>query len=191
MSTLTLSDYRNPRSLALLAAFLLVVIVVGGAIGVANIPGRWYQALAKPSFNPPNWLFGPVWFALYVLIAIAGWRTFLAAPAGPRMWLWYGQMVLNWLWSPVWFGLHALWPAFAIISAILLLIIAFIAVSWRRDRVAASLFVPYALWVAFASALNLSIALLNWGAACAAPDNCRQRQDAAGLPLRAQRAGRA
>jgi benzodiazapine receptor len=161
MSTLSLSNYRSPRSLALLVGFLLVVIVVGGAIGVANIPGEWYQALHKPFFNPPNWLFGPVWFTLYVLIAIAGWRTFLVEPRGARMGLWVAQMGLNWMWSPVWFGLHAPWPAFAVIISILALIIVLIATSWRRDRVAAWLFVPYALWVGFASSLNLSIALLN------------------------------
>jgi tryptophan-rich sensory protein len=70
-------------------------------------------------------------------------------------------MVLNWAWSPTWFTLHLLWPAFAIIAAILMLIVAFIAVTWRSDRVSALLFVPYALWVAFASTLNLSIAILN------------------------------
>lgn len=161
MRTLTLSDYRKPRALALLAAFLIAVIVVGGLIGVATAPGDWYASLAKPPFNPPNWVFGPVWFILYVLIAIAGWRTFLADPSGARMRLWYGQMVLNWLWSPVWFALHALWPAFAIIAGILALILAFIGLSWRRDRMAALLFVPYALWVAFAATLNLAIALLN------------------------------
>ena len=74
---MTLPNYRTPRALGLLAVFLLVVIVAGGFIGVANLPDGWYQALAKPPFNPPNWVFGPVWFALYVLIAIAGWRTFL------------------------------------------------------------------------------------------------------------------
>jgi len=144
-----------------LVLFLLVVIVVGGLIGIANVPGPWYQSLAKPPFNPPNWVFAPVWFTLYVLIAIAGWRTFEAAPRSARMVLWGGQMLLNWTWSPVWFTLHALWPAFAVIAAILLLILAFIASSWRRDRVSAVLFIPYALWVSFASALNLSIALLN------------------------------
>ena len=161
MSTLTVTDYRTPRAWALLAAFLAVVIVVGAVIGVSNTPDAWYQALHKPPFNPPNWVFGPVWLALYVLIGIAGWRTFLAAPTGPRMWIWYVQMVLNWCWSPVWFTLHALWPAFALIIAILALVVAFIATSWQRDRTAAWLFVPYALWVAFASSLNLSIALLN------------------------------
>jgi tryptophan-rich sensory protein len=75
--------------------------------------------------------------------------------------LWYGQMALNWLWSPVWFSLHWLWPAFIVIAAILVLIVAFITNRWNRDRVAAWLFVPYAAWVAFASLLNLSIAVLN------------------------------
>jgi len=161
MSTLSLSDYRTPRALVWLAAFLIVVIGVGGAIGVSTAPGDWYQSLVKPPFNPPNWIFGPVWFTLYVLIAIACWRTFLADATGTRMWLWAGQMVLNWLWSPVWFTLHALWPAFAIIAAIFVLILAFIATSWKLDRVSAWLFVPYALWVGFASTLNLSIAILN------------------------------
>ena len=162
MNTLSLADYRTPRALALLAGFLVVVFVVGGLIGVMNLPGAWYQALAKPPFNPPNWVFGPAWSALYVLIAIAGWRTFLHSPSSPRMWLWYGQMALNWTWSPVWFTLHALWPAFAVIMAILVLIVGFIVTSWRDgDRVSAALFVPYALWVGFASSLNLAVALLN------------------------------
>ena len=161
MHTPSLSPCRTPRALALLAVFLLVVIAIGGLIGVANVPGAWYLALHKPAFNPPNWIFAPVWLVLYVLIAIAGWRTFLADRTGQSMWLWLGQLALNWAWSPVWFGLHALWPAFVIILALLVLILAFIATSWRRNRVSAWLFVPYALWVAFAGSLNLSIALLN------------------------------
>jgi benzodiazapine receptor len=161
MTTLAFSNLRTPRAIAWLAVFLVVVIAVGAVIGVSNLPGAWYEGLRKPPFNPPNWVFGPVWFTLYVLIAVAGWRTFLAAPRSPRMGLWCAQMLLNWAWSPVWFSLHALWPAFAIIVAIFALIIAFIAASWRSDRVSAWLFVPYALWVGFASSLNLSVALLN------------------------------
>ena len=161
MSTLSLSDLKTPRALILLAVFLVVVIGVGAVIGVTTAPGEWYAGLAKPPFNPPNWLFGPVWFALYVLIAIAGWRTFLSEPSGFGMKLWYGQMALNWLWSPVWFSLHLLWPAFIVIIAILGLILMFIANRWDRDRVSALLFVPYAAWVGFASLLNLAIATLN------------------------------
>lgn len=156
-----MSDYRAPRSLLMLGVFLVVVIGVGGAIGVSTAPGEWYAALNKPPFNPPNWIFGPVWFALYVLIAIAGWRTFLRDSGGTAMKLWVGQMLLNWLWSPTWFALHLLWPAFVIIIAILALIVAFIGATWRKDRPSALMFLPYALWVGFASALNLSIAVLN------------------------------
>ncbi len=161
MSTLTFSDLKSPRALVLLGAFLVVVIGVGAVIGVSTAPGEWYASLNKPPFNPPNWVFGPVWFTLYVLIAVAGWRTFLSEPKGLAMKLWYGQMVLNWLWSPTWFSLHLLWPALVVIIAILALILAFIGNRWNHDRVSAWLFVPYAGWVAFASLLNLSIAILN------------------------------
>jgi tryptophan-rich sensory protein len=161
MSTLSISDLKTPRALILLAVFLAVVIGVGAVIGVSTAPGEWYAGLAKPPFNPPNWLFGPVWFALYVLIAIAGWRTFLSEPSGIGMKLWVGQMALNWLWSPTWFSLHLLWPAFVVIIAIFALILMFIGNRWNRDRVSALLFVPYAAWVGFASLLNLAIATLN------------------------------
>jgi len=161
MSTLTLSDLRTPRALGLLALFLAIVIGVGAVIGISTAPGEWYAELNKPPFNPPNWVFGPVWFTLYVLIAVSGWRTFMAGPNSPTMKLWYGQMALNWLWSPVWFGLHLIWPAFIVILAIDALVLIFIARSWPRDRVSAWLFVPYAAWVLFASLLNLSIGILN------------------------------
>jgi tryptophan-rich sensory protein len=161
MSTQTQTDLKSPRALILLAVFLIVVIGVGAIIGVSTVPGEWYASLAKPPFNPPSWVFGPVWFTLYVLIAIAGWRTFLAEPNGLGMKLWYGQMALNWLWSPTWFSLHLLWPAFVVIIAIFALILAFIFNRWDRDRLSAWLFVPYAAWVGFASLLNLAIASLN------------------------------
>jgi len=161
MSTQTLSELRNPRAVGLLVLFLAVVIGVGAAIGLMTAPGDWYASLNKPPFNPPSWLFAPVWFVLYVLIAVAGWRTFLAEPNGTAMKLWYGQMALNWLWSPVWFGLHLIWPAFIVIVALDLLVLAFIANRWSRDRSAALMFVPYACWVLFASLLNVSIGILN------------------------------
>ena len=153
--------YRSPRSLVIIVAFIAVVVAVGAVIGISSAPDGWYQALAKPPFNPPNWVFAPMWFTLYVLIGIAGGRAFIRDPSSPQTFLWILQMVLNWAWSPTWFTLHLLWPAFAIIIAILALIVAFIIASWKVDRISAWLFVPYALWVAFATSLNLSIAILN------------------------------
>ena len=160
MNTLTI-DYRNPRALWTTIGFIVLVVVVGGLIGISAIPDAWYQALRKAPWNPPNWVFGPAWFTLYVLIGIAGARTFLRAAGSGAMMLWGLQMVLNWAWSPVWFRLHQPWPAFVLIVVILLLALGFIAARWREDRVAAWLFVPYAMWVAFASSLNLAIAVLN------------------------------
>jgi len=142
---------------------LFLALVVGGglAIGFLTAPGEWYAGLAKPSFNPPNWIFGPVWTALYVLIALAGWRTFERDRSGWPMKLWWAQLALNFLWSPTFFAAQRIGLALAIVLLMLAAIVAFIVTSWRRDRVAAMAFVPYAAWVAFASILNAAILALN------------------------------
>ena len=141
--------------------FIAAVLGCGLLIGINNIPGEWYQSLVKPSFNPPNWIFAPAWLALYVLIAIAGWRTFLRNRSGAGMKLWSAQMILNWLWSPVMFGMHLIWPAFGIILIMLAMIVGFIVACRKVDPVASLLFVPYLAWVCFATMLNLSLGLLN------------------------------
>ncbi len=145
----------------LLAVFVIVVLGGGTLIGLFNLPDGWYAALNKPSFNPPNWVFAPVWCTLYVLIAIAGWRTFLRAHNGIAMAIWIAQLVLNFLWSPVFFGLHRPDLALAIIVLLLIAICAFIGERSRSDAVAAWLFVPYVFWVAFATLLNGAIVMLN------------------------------
>ncbi len=144
-----------------LAAFLAIVILPGALIGIATAPGAWYAALAKPPFNPPNWVFAPTWFVLYVLIAFAGWRIWMKAPRSTPMGAWAGQMALNWLWSPVFFTLHLVWLAVAIIAGLLALIACFIWTAKDMDRPAAWAFVPYLLWVSFATVLNVSVAILN------------------------------
>jgi tryptophan-rich sensory protein len=151
----------NGSSARSLGIFLVVVLAVGTAIGVTMVPGPWYAALRKPLFNPPPWIFPPVWTTLYVMIAIAGWRIWSKAPLGAAMKVWALQMVLNWSWSPLFFGLHRPWLAFAVIAALLATIMVFIALARRVDRVALWLFVPYAAWVAFASQLNASLAWMN------------------------------
>ena len=139
--------------------FLVAVLGIGLLIGTVTRPDGWYAALAKPAFNPPGWVFGPVWTVLYVLIAIAGARTWESGSGGFGLWL--GQMALNFAWSPVFFGLHRPGLALVIIAALLIVILAFIANRWSKDRVSALLFLPYAAWVAFASVLNGSIVALN------------------------------
>jgi benzodiazapine receptor len=161
MNSSTMSDFRRPQSHVVLLLFLAVVLGVGLMIGITNEPGEWYAGLDKPFFNPPSWVFSPVWTILYILIAIAGWRVFMRDRSGPAMKLWYAQMALNWLWSPVMFSLHLIWPAFGVIVLMLATIIAFIIRARQVDALASWLFVPYLAWVGFASVLNLSLAILN------------------------------
>ncbi|MBC6982603.1 TspO/MBR family protein [Caulobacter sp. 17J80-11] len=143
------------------AAFVAACVGVSLAIGWVARPGEWYADLVKPAFNPPSWVFGPVWTFLYILIGIAGWRTWRVAPKSAAMAWWGVQMGLNWLWSPAFFGAQRPWLAFAVILALLGAIVAYIAAAWRQDRTAAWLFIPYAAWVAFAGTLNGFIATAN------------------------------
>jgi len=99
--------------------------------------GEWYAGLAKPPFNPPNWVFAPVWTVLYVLIAVAGWRTFERDRSSWPMKLWWAQLVLNFLWSPVFFAAHRIGLALLVILLLLAAILAFLVtsggrVAWRR-----------------------------------------------------------
>jgi tryptophan-rich sensory protein len=142
---------------------LFVVLVLGGGtlIGFMTLPGDWYAELVKPSFNPPNWVFAPVWTLLYLIIAIAGWRTWQRGSRTAPMTAWFIQLGLNFIWSPVFFGAHRIGLALAVIVALLAAILSFIVTAWPRDHVASWLFVPYAAWVAFATLLNAALWHLN------------------------------
>ena len=149
------------RSYLTLALFILLVLGGGTLIGLMTLPGEWYAELAKPPFNPPNWIFAPVWTLLYIMVAVAGWRTWQRGPRSAAMALWFVQLALNFVWSPVFFGAHRIGGALAVIVALLAAIIAFIVMAWPRDRIAALLFTPYAAWVAFATLLNGALWYLN------------------------------
>ncbi|MFB2553129.1 TspO/MBR family protein [Ensifer soli] len=149
------------KRLSVTLLFVAAVLGIGILIGFTTAPGAWYAGLEKPSFNPPNWIFGPAWTILYVLIGIAGARIFLDHRRSAAMRLWFGQMVLNFAWSPLFFGLRDIAAGLIVILALLVAIIGFIVASWRRDRIAALLFLPYLAWVSFATLLNLAIFRLN------------------------------
>ena len=146
------------RPVLIYVAFIVGVLGIGLAIGSVTRPDGWYAALAKPPFSPPNWVFGPVWSLLYVMIAVAGARSF---ERGGGFGLWLAQMMLNFAWTPAFFVLHRPGVALVIVLGMLATIIAFIVTRWNADRISALLFVPYAAWVAFASVLNASIVVLN------------------------------
>jgi tryptophan-rich sensory protein len=125
----------------------------------------WYAALIKPSFNPPNWIFAPVWTTLYVLMAYAVWRLLRIAdrPAERRiaLTLFFLQLAMNALWSWLFFGLNSPLAGLLNIVPQLVIVVATIVWIWRLDLVAALCLVPLAAWVAFASLLNFEIWRLN------------------------------
>ncbi|MET3968445.1 MULTISPECIES: TspO/MBR family protein [Bradyrhizobium] len=144
-----------------LLVFVVGVVGIGWLIGATNLPGEWYAALAKPGFVPPNWAFPVAWTILYILIAIAGWRTFRREPSGRAMQVWAAQLALNFVWSPVMFTMHQIGAALVILICLFVAIVTYISLETSRDRLAAALFVPYAAWVAFAGLLNAAIWRLN------------------------------
>jgi translocator protein len=145
------------RSWQSAALFSLGVVGGGLLIGATNLPGTWYRELRKPALNPPSWVFGPTWTALYVLIAVAGGRT----RKTEHFKLWALQMALNFAWSPAVFRAHRLDLGFGIILAMLGTILQYIRATWDEDRVSAMCFVPYASWVSFATYLNAGLLWLN------------------------------
>ncbi len=156
----------KPRDLLALAVFLAVCLGIGalGGLATAESVRTWYPGLAKPSFNPPNWVFAPVWTALYVLIAVAGWRVWrLRGLAGARLEFgaYAAQLVLNLAWSFIFFGQHMIGAAAAEIVVLLAAIVANAVLFSRVDRPAGWLLAPYAAWVAFASLLNFTLWRLN------------------------------
>ena len=125
------------------------------------MPGPWFESLAKPSWNPPNAVFGPVWTLLYIMIAIGGWLLWQNGRPRVALTLWGAQMILNALWSWLFFGLKNPGLAFADIIALWIAILALTITSWKTSRAASAMFVPYLLWVSFAAALNFAIWRLN------------------------------
>ena len=102
-----------------------------------------------------------MWTLLYIMVAVAGWRTSIRAPHSTGMTIWFIQLALNFSWSPVFFGAHMIGEALVIVATLLVFILVFIVIHWQRDRTAALLFTPYAAWVAFATLLNSSLWYLN------------------------------
>ena len=153
---------RKTTDLLALFALLAVTLAVGFAASLVTVPNiaGWYAGLHKPSFNPPNGIFAPVWTALYLLMAIAAWRVWRKAGLRP-LGLYAVQLALNGAWSFIFFGAHAIGAALAEIVLLLALVLATIGSFWGKDRVAGLLFLPYAGWVLFALALNAAIWRLN------------------------------
>ncbi len=154
-----------------LATKIIILIIVCLSIGflgsLVTQTGMtsWYSTIEKPSFNPPNWLFGPVWTVLYICIAVAGgliWDEIDTNPLVKKALLFFAvQLVLNSLWSFLFFGLQN--PLLALIEIVLLLLVIYetYLLFSKINKIAGYLFIPYLFWVSFAMVLNASIWWLN------------------------------
>ena len=163
---------RDSLRLGISIATPLIAGVIGSIFTSESVM-TWYQTIEKPSFSPPDWLFGPVWTTLYVMMGISlflVWRattnttTFTKDRRSRKIsaFIAFGfQLILNVLWSFIFFGLRSPQLAFAEIVILLISIIVTIVIFTKISKLAAVLMIPYAGWVTFASLLNLQIWLLN------------------------------
>ena len=137
---------------------------IGSVFTTPSIPG-WYAGLAKPPFNPPNWVFAPVWTILYAMMGISAYLVYEKRQGrkdvGRALTIFASQLGLNVAWSIVFFGAHQILGAVIVIVLLWALILATIWLFSRISRAAAYLLIPYILWVSFASVLNISLYTLN------------------------------
>ena len=157
---------KTARSSSMLLLFLAVCFAVSGmgAIFTSRSVSEWYPVLQKPSWNPPAWVFGPVWTVLYLMMAIAAWmvwrrRGFREGAAALLIFAF--QLALNAAWSPLFFGLRNPLAGLLDIIPLWAAILATIAAFRKISPLAAALLIPYWLWVSFATALNFMIWRLN------------------------------
>lgn len=151
-----------------LAIFIAICLCAGGLGAIATTPEieGWYKTIEKPFWNPPEYIFGPVWTTLYIMMGLAAWLVWkpegFKAAATPLI-LFAAQLGLNVAWSWIFFGMHQPGWAFAEIVILCLAIVVTTVSFFRRSKAAGCLMVPYLAWVSFASVLNFVIWRLNAG----------------------------
>ena len=151
------------------------VVLLGtlsGQLSGSGYGNAWFDALAKPGFMPPGWVFGAAWTALYVLLGLALAMLLHARGArrrGRALALFAVGLALNYAWSPVFFAFHDVQLALTLIAAMIVITAALAALAWPIRKAAALLLLPYLAWLVFAGALTLEIARLNPVAGKVAP----------------------
>ncbi|MGV9775507.1 TspO/MBR family protein [Streptosporangium sp. NPDC003464] len=153
---------RQPKRWAGLPVFAaaLVLVAAVGSLSAVDAGGE-YLALERPPWAPPQWLFGPAWTVLYIMIAISGWLAWSARGWTPALGVYAAQLALNAAWTPLFFGAGRYGLAFAEIVVLWAAIVATVVLFRPISRAAAWLLVPYLLWVTYAASLNFAIWRLN------------------------------
>lgn len=153
----------SSRSALALTAFILVTFSAP-VLGVLWPPGEWYEGLSKPSWNPPAWIFGPVWTVLYLTMAVAAWLVWRQGELPQQrkpLTRYFIQLALNAAWTPIFFGAHQLFTALVVIVFLWVTLLITLLSFHRVNRLAGWLLLPYLAWVAFATALNGALWWLN------------------------------
>jgi benzodiazapine receptor len=143
--------------------FLTFLAACGGAAATGAMfqPGAWYDALQKPSWTPPNWLFPVAWTTLYLLMSLSAMRVAQLPDAGQALAFWAMQIAFNTLWTPVFFGLRRMRAALVVMVFLWVSVAATTVTFWQVDWLAGLMFLPYLVWVSVAGALNFSVWRLN------------------------------
>jgi benzodiazapine receptor len=144
--------------------WIIITLAVGLAAGMVSRPDVWYDALSKPVWNPPGWIFAPVWIVLYVLMGTAAgliWQRRAISQSTLALNFYVIQLILNIIWPLIFFGMRNPGLAFAEICLLWIAIVATLFAFWRVYRPASFLLMPYFLWVSFAAVLNLTIWRMN------------------------------
>jgi translocator protein len=155
---------KNWNPILMLVLFIAVCFAVAGAgsIFTSTAVTHWYPSLRKPLWNPPAWVFGPVWTALYLMMAVAAWLIWRKTGfAGGALKLFALQLVLNALWSPLFFGLRSPLAGLLDIVPLWAAILATMISFWEISPHAGELLIPYWLWVSFATILNFEVWRMN------------------------------
>ena len=144
--------------------FILLITFLASGIGgftTANFKEPWYSQIILPSFNPPSWVFGPVWTTLYILMSIAIWRIWIKFYDNKILNLYFFHLFFNMIWSIIFFGFHQIGLALLDLFIILIFIVFLMKIYYSKDKISFSLMVPYFLWSSYALVLNFNIFILN------------------------------
>ena len=144
--------------------FILLITFAASAIGgytTASFKEPWYSEIILPSFNPPSWIFGPVWTILYIMMSVAIWKIWINKFDLKLLKLYFIHLVFNATWSIAFFGFHQIGVALINLVTILIFIILLMQRYFIRDKISFYLMIPYLLWSSYALVLNSAILILN------------------------------
>ena len=147
-------------SLTLILLFTFLASGIG-SFAVSSFKEPWYSEIILPSFNPPSWVFGPVWTTLYVLMSVAAWSAWKKTSDKKILWIYFIHLFFNAIWSVIFFGFHKIGLALIDLTIIIVFIILLMKIYFKTNRISFYLILPYFLWSSYALILNISILSLN------------------------------